>query len=343
MVTYTLKVVKIIKETEDAYTFCFKQPALRKIKYKGGQYLSLIFRINNRRYIRPYSLSSCPDVDQMLEVTIKRVLNGVVSNHIIDQVNVGDAIEVLAPTGDFIFEPERNPTSVYLWGVGSGITPLMSIAKQILNATEEVNVYLIYGNKTFESTIFAKKIEEMQHQYCEKFKVQYFYSKLENNKNNSNISGRIDKERVLNLLNDNLCLENSAHYICGPAGLKESVKEALCLKNISLEQVFCEDFELVKNPKDFKDIETRTIELNYQGQEFQLEVTKGKSILEVALDANIELPYSCQTGNCSTCKAVLKTGNLKMIGLSKERDDLRENEYLLCCSHPLDNEVSIEI
>ncbi|MCX2494161.1 2Fe-2S iron-sulfur cluster binding domain-containing protein [Pedobacter sp. PF22-3] len=88
---------------------------------------------------------------------------------------------------------------------------------------------------------------------------------------------------------------------------------------------------------------TQKVQLNFDGKPYQLEVVKGKSILEAALNADIELPYSCQTGNCSTCKGKLISGNAKMIGLNKKRDDLASDEFLLCCSHPLTENVHIEI
>src|SRR6476659_10406846 len=119
MKTYTLKVIAIKKETEDTLTLCFRQPMLKKIKYQAGQYLTLIFRINGRRYIRPYSFSSAPEIDSNLEVTVKRVAGGIISNHIHDQVKVDDIIEVMPPMGDFIL-PDKKYNAVFLWGAGSG-------------------------------------------------------------------------------------------------------------------------------------------------------------------------------------------------------------------------------
>lgn len=107
------------------------------------------------------------------------------------------------------------------------------------------------------------------------------------------------------------------------------------------ENVFSEDFELIKDPEEFKDIFDQDVVLNFQGADNKLRITSGNSILEEAL--GLELPYSCQTGSSSTCKATVSSGQLKMIGLSKPRTDLKENEYLLCCSYPLTNDVCIEI
>lgn len=341
---YTLKVIEIRKETEDTVTLCFKQPGLKKVKYLAGQYLTLIFRINGRRYIRPYSFSSCPDVDPYLEITVKRVENGLVSNHINDLVQVGDAIEVMPPMGDFVYDSSQPFKDIYFWGVGSGITPLISIIKYILSTTIDVKVHLSYGNKNHESTIFSSQIEQLRVQHPDRFIVRYFHTKLFVDESNPHlIQGRIDQAKALQILDENLDPTKCAHYICGPAGLKESVKSAILNKFGTQENVFSEDFELVKDPKEFENVHTQNIQLNFNGILHSLEVVKGKSILEAALNADIELPYSCQTGNCSTCKGRLTYGSAKMIGLSKERDDLTSDEFLLCCTHPLTENVHIEI
>ncbi|MEP6610645.1 MAG: FAD-binding oxidoreductase, partial [Mucilaginibacter sp.] len=146
---YTLKVVKIIQESNDAATLCFKQPGLKKVKYLPGQYLTLIVRINGRKYIRPYSFSSAPGIDELLEVTIKRVIGGVVSNHLVDVIKEGDVLEVLQPLGDFVLNPDADLSDkhIVLWGAGSGITPLMSIAKYALHNNIAAHVSLVYGNR----------------------------------------------------------------------------------------------------------------------------------------------------------------------------------------------------
>jgi ring-1,2-phenylacetyl-CoA epoxidase subunit PaaE len=341
---YTLKVADIRKETEDTVTLCFKQPGLKKIKYLAGQYLTLIFRINGRRYIRPYSFSSCPGVDSFLEITVKRVENGLVSNHINDMVKIGDSIEVMPPMGDFVFEEDYAFSDVFFWGVGSGITPLISIIKYILITKENVKVHLNYGNKNHETTIFGDQIKQLGTQFPERLVVRNFHTKIFVDESHPHlIQGRIDQDKALQILDDALDPNLCAHFICGPAGLKESVKKAIQAKYGFLINVFSEDFELVKDPKDFEDVHTQNILIDFEGTQYSLEVSKGKSILEAALNADIELPYSCQTGNCSTCKGKLINGDAKMIGLSKERDDLAADEFLLCCTHPLTENVQISI
>ena len=343
MLTYTLKIVEIRQETADAVTLCFKQPALKKIKYESGQYLTLIFRINGRRYIRPYSFSSTPNVDSTIDVTVKRVPNGIVSNHINDIIKVGDSIEVMPPMGDFMLPDGNDCQSIFLWGAGSGITPLFSIAKKVLNDNSEAKVNLIYGNRRRDTVIFGEAIDQLALNNLNQLKVWHFHTEaIVDDCLPDLIQGRIDAEKVLNNFAEE-DIQKSLHFICGPIGLKNSVKGALEERNVSPTHVFSEDFELVKNPTDFEGIETQIIQLNFNGNTHSLEIVKGKNILEVGLDANIELPYSCQTGNCSSCKGRVVNGQVRMIGLTKQRDDLLEKECLLCCSYPITEKVIIEI
>jgi ring-1,2-phenylacetyl-CoA epoxidase subunit PaaE len=343
MITYTLTIVEIKRETADTVTLCFKQPGLRKVKYLAGQYLTLIFRINGRRYIRPYSFSSSPNIDPLLEVTIKRVNGGIVSNHIHDVVKVGDVIEVIPPMGDFVYERTFDVDRINLWGTGSGITPLFSIAKSVIADESGPEIHLFYGNRNEESTIFLDQIKRLSELHPKRFFAIHFRTQqIVSESLPDVIQGRINFDVAINLLKSDPGI-NSLNYICGAPGFKESVKTALKAAGLENERVFSEDFELVKDPSQFENIKTEVVRLQYQGLEHLIEVVKGKSILEASLDANVELPYSCQTGSCSTCKGIIHQGQAKMIGLTKEREDLKAEEYLLCCTYPASENIYIKI
>ncbi|MFD1256121.1 ferredoxin--NADP reductase [Mucilaginibacter terrae] len=343
---YTLKIDKIFQETEDAVTLSFKQPGLKKVKYLPGQYLSVIFRINGRRYVRPYSLSSAPGVDATLNITIKRVPGGIVSNHIVDKLSVGDIVEVMAPMGDFTIENAEisAESRIMLWGVGSGITPLMSIAKYALHNKLCSHVTMIYGNRNHESVIMKDNIADLQKLYPETFAVWHFHTKLVVDPSKPNIiQGRINPEKVLSVLSKETDLKHTSHFICGPTGLKESVKQELLKQGVLSNRIFSEDFEVVRDPKSFEDIITRTVQINFNNVVYQVEVAKGKSILEAGLDSLIEIPYSCQTGNCSMCKGIIVKGDVKVLGVKSNDILLNANEKLLCCSFPLTNDVEVLI
>lgn len=341
---YTLVIKEIRKETKNTVTLCFKQPGLRKLKYKAGQYITLILRINGRKYARPYSFSSAPSVDAGLEVTVKRVTNGIVSNYINNELKVGDVVEVIEPMGDFTYQTINAKQSVYLWGAGSGITPLFSIIKEALHMQSIPNLHLIYGNKNEESTIFREQLSLLKKNSPSVFSMTNFYSQVDKIEKSNNIHiGRISSEFVTSLVAQNKNVKESVHYICGPKDLKDTIKNSLQKLEVPSSSIFIEEFELVIDPKDMEVIKDSKVIVHFQGERSEIFVPKGKSILDVALDNNIELPYSCQTGNCISCKAKLKEGQLKMLGLTKEREDLAQDEFLLCCSYPLTNPISIEV
>lgn len=347
MLKYTLTIADLRIETADAITICFKKTGLRQIRYKPGQYITLIFRINGRRFIRPYSFSSTPGIDGNLEVTVKRVQGGIVSNHIFDKVRIGDLIEVMEPMGDFIindsFLSDPDNQSIILWGVGSGITPLYSIIKFVLNNYKS-KVTLVYGNKNHETAIFSKQLNDLQKTHTDRFHIHHFHTQpfiIEDNP--YVIHGRIKPAKVLAIMHKNNNLDDTHHYICGPSGLKTSVKEALIGLNVPVNKIYSEDFELVKDEREFTDIHTQDVHIQYEKIRTKVEVIKGKSILEAGLDSLIELPYSCQTGSCSVCKGKLISGKIKEVGPTTRHPDLQPDEYLLCCSYPLTNNVEISV
>jgi len=342
MVTFTLNIVNIQKDTPDVVTIFFKQPGLKKIKYLSGQYLTLVVRINNRKYIRPYSFSSAPNLDQHLAITIKRIPNGIVSNYLFDHVKVGDVIEVLPPMGDFIFHPDIHPSKhIMLWGAGSGITPLMSILKTALFNTSE-NVSLFYCNRNPEHTIFYNELCELEAKYADRFKIHNFYTRIpEDVYLHYFIAGRIDEAKIVDILSENTDLEHTVHYICGPDGLKQTVRNALSTLNITQANIYTEEFEVFIDAQQFDDVETREVKIINSGVEHRIEVTKGTSILNAALDHGIDMAYSCQTGTCMLCKGKLTSGKVKLIGIDKLPEGLDTGDCLLCCSYPYSNDIEI--
>lgn len=345
MLQFALKVVEIKQETDDTITICFKQPGLKKIKYLAGQYLTLIFRINNRRYLRPYSFSSAPGTDLTLNVTIKRVPGGIISNYIADCVKPGDIIEVMEPIGDFTLESKNIPDNNHLvfWGAGSGITPLFSIIKYALTNDLSRHITLVYGNHNHESTIFNQQINDLQKKYPTKFSITHFHTKAIVYETTSAIShGRINPEKIVEVLKkENNDLSNTYHFVCGPNGLSESIKSVLFNEGVLQEHIFSESFELVVRPEDFEGISTQNVLIKNATAGYLVEVIKGKTILEAGLDALIDLNYSCQTGTCLLCRAKLVTGKLKSMVNSSQNKMLAKDEYLLCCSLPLTNDIEL--
>lgn len=345
MVTFTLKITEIEKNTPDVITIYFKQPGLKKVRYKAGQYITLIVRINGRKYIRPYSFSSAPDLDPNMSITIKRIPGGIVSNYLYDHVGVDSLLEVTQPMGDFVYDADHDDSKhIMLWGAGSGVTPLMSILKTALNKKADTRVSLFYCNRNPEHTIFFNELSDLENKFADRFKVHNFYTRLpEDVYLQYFVAGRIDELKISTILSKDAQLDKSIHYICGPDGLKTVVIEALTKLKVPLSDIYTEEFELSIDPEQFDDIETRVVKIVYDQTEYDVEVTKGTSILNAGLDLGIDLPYSCQTGSCLLCKGKLLNGKIKAIGIDNLPAELQNDDCLLCCSYPYSEGIQLLI
>jgi ring-1,2-phenylacetyl-CoA epoxidase subunit PaaE len=345
---YHLVVKEITKETTDTITITFWHPVHQAISYLPGQFLTLIPEINGTKVRRSYSMSSSPHSDASLAVTVKRVAGGLVSNHLNDHLKVGDAIEVLEPMGHFV--PTLNPTQarhVVLFGAGSGITPLMSIAKSILTIEPQTTVFLYYGNRNQDAIIFKKQLDELENKYQDRFQVTHVLSKPQEVW--VGLKGRINEGMsVVMLKQSGVNLQNADFYLCGPAEMTEQVKKGLRVLRISEDRIHHELFNtshtFTESDDDEDTLKPQLVTIKYEGKSYQTIVKPHQTILEAFLDEDIDLPYSCQAGMCTACLGKCTAGKIRM----DEEDGLTDNEvkqgYILTCvSHPLSSDVVVEI
>ncbi|SMO61286.1 ferredoxin--NADP reductase [Solitalea koreensis] len=342
MQKYTLKVQEVVNETGDTITIRFKQPGLKKVKYKPGQYLTICVNVNGRKYKRPYSISSAPGIDSTVDVTVKRVAGGVVSNFLNDTIAEGQMMEVLEPIGDFVLSENQSSANLVLWGAGSGVTPLLSILKaSLINSIGHIS--LVYCNRDHDSVIFKKMLDAIVEQNPDRLKVYYIYSKPKREDHNIFQTGRLNKQMVHKIIEEISDPINTLHYICGPKGIKETVVNELISLSFPENQIYFENFEKTIDPKEFEGVEDREISIDFNGTNSMLRVEKGKSFLDAALDSGFDLPYSCQIGTCLECKGKIISGDVRMLGLEKVPSELMTDECLLCCSHPLTDNIQIQI
>ena len=194
---YTLKVKDIIKETDDTVTIQFKQPLFKKVKYISGQFLTVIIPVNGEKLRRSYSMSSAPNLDSHIGVTVKRVENGVVSNYLNDHIKKGDSIEIMKPMGNFTLEPNKQgKRNIILFGGGSGITPLMSILKSALYFEPNSAVSLVYANSDEDCIIFKDQLDALKEKFGERFNLVHVLSQPKQMWNGH--TGRMD-EIIINI------------------------------------------------------------------------------------------------------------------------------------------------
>lgn len=360
---HALKVKNITEETTDTVTVSFDIPdnLEKDFKYKQGQYLTLRFDINGEDVRRAYSMSSSP-VDGDIAVTIKRVNRGKVSNFIHDKVKTGDTIDVMQPDGRFFTELNEDACKTYyLFGAGSGITPLMSILKTILEFEPKSTVNLLYGNRNENSIIFKNTLDNLEKKYAGQLKCEHILSQPIKEKkgglkglfskgkvNWTGKVGRINANVVGEFLEENPDRNKGAEYfICGPGTMIDAVKDFLNAKGVDKKNIHFEAFvnaaeaaAAKANSKGGVNGAKMTVQLD--GNEIVIDVPKGKNLLDTLLDAGYDAPYSCTAGACATCMAKVTKGKAKMDQCFALDDDEIENGYVLTCqAHPDTAEIEM--
>ena len=348
--TYFLQVKEVAQETSDTITIYFWHPLSEQIKYKAGQFITIIVPAGEggKKIRRSYSMSTSPHSDTAIGVTVKRVAGGLVSNYLNDNVKVGDFLEILEPLGNFFVETDADTTRhAVLFAAGSGITPMMSIAKSVLKMEQNSRITIIYGNRSEESIIFKHKLEALETQYGKRLSVHHILSRPsdlwvgQKGRISQGLAIRLMKEVDTDFAKDNF-------YLCGPTGMMDDVMAGLGIYNVAKERIHKENFHAVMvegEPEETDEsLQTQTIKVKYNGNEYDFEVKPHQTILEAALDLDIDLPYSCQAGMCTACMGTCTEGKVKM----DEEDGLTEKEIkrgvmLTCVAHPLTKGVVIEI
>jgi len=350
---YPLKIKRIIRETKDAASFVFDIPTELKEKYQylPGQYLTLSTTINGKEVRRAYSFSSSPITDTYPAVTIKKVEGGVFSTFMNEDAFEGQILQVMPPMGKFVAHLDTAAQKHYvLFAGGSGVTPIMSIAKSVLDKEPNSRITMIYCNQNLESVIFNQQLKDMEAQQGNKFKVHHVFDAAPAGW--AGRSGRQTEQDFMAIARE-VSIEGyiSEYFICGPSGMMTAVKNALQTLGIQSDKVHSEYFTAPTSstPKETSTTNEHTHEGETQkaiiilsGKETEIEVEKGATILEAAQEQDLDPPYACQIGVCTTCRAKLLEGEVEMDereGLSD--DEIKKGYILTCQSHPKTQKVKL--
>lgn len=302
-----LKVVSITEQNHLAKTIRFESTSGYLPVFEAGQYVNLFTEIDGVRTSRPYSISSSPDERDHIEITVARIQTGFVSDYFLDQVKVGDIFEANGPAGVFTYNPIfHKKTSVFLAG-GSGITPFLSMSRQILSRGEDREVHLIYGCRSAENAIFHKEFMEMNEKY-ENFKYHLVVSGEDESWTGER--GFIDQAMISKLVPDvNAC----TYYICGPQIMNDFCEKELKAMGIPKKRIRREMFGASQNvtsepgwPKALTGEEVFHITI---GDKKYPAITS-ESILTSLERAGVRVNVCCRSGECSLCRVKLVSGNV---------------------------------
>lgn len=332
---YTLKIKEVIKETANAVSLIFNIPANLKSEFtfEAGQYITLKTMINGEEVRRAYSLCSSPKSNE-IKVAIKSVENGKFSVHATTQLNAGDSIDVSAPEGKFILNPAKDNNYVG-FAAGSGITPVLSMIKAVLESETNATFTLVYGNRTIAETIFYNELNELHKEYLGRFNLNYIFSR-ENNEHGS--FGRIDGAHV-NYFTKNIYkdIKFDQAFLCGPEEMINTVSTKLQENGFSEAAISYElftasiDEEAVAKVKDGES----EVKVVLDDEETTFNMQQTDTLLAASLRHKIDAPYSCQGGVCSSCIAKVTEGKAVMVKNQILTDaELEEGFVLTCQAHP---------
>ena len=341
----TLRCVNIRQETADVKTFILAASGPRNFRYLPGQFITLELEIDGRRINRCYTLSSTPTRPDLLSITVKRVPGGPVSNWLHDNARVGMIFGAMGPAGDF--SCFKTPAESYLFlSGGSGITPLMSMARALQDLGSDADVVFVHCARTPADVLFAEELSLMARN-MPRFRIALVCEQHTPGSNYAGHLGRLDAARLAHIAPDFM---QRAVYTCGPAPFMAAVRGLLAGAGFDMPNYHEESFSFETMVADavqapINQISTQestevsyTIDLLKMGKSFVC--PSGQTILQASVAAGFRLPSSCSGGACGTCKTKKISGTVEM----KHAGGIRQREidqgwFLPCCSKPTSNIV----
>ena len=310
-----LRITKIFSETSDTKTF-FLEPVDTNmfIHYKAGQFLTLLLQHAGRSVRRSYSLGSAPVIDQQLFITVKRKTNGEISRHLLDHFKEGDILNSLLPSGRFTIDEPVAATYCFIAG-GSGITPVFALMKELLHYHPATKIILLNQCRNEEQIIYKQALHELHKQFKERFQlIQLFSQPLSHKESLQRLNNILLETIIKQTVNIHPATTNIQFYLCGPQAMMRMAEFTLKLIGFTNEQIRKEQFVIEAPPPAplLTDTSPKEVIIHFQKHTYKLSVAYPQNILNAALQKNIQLPYSCKAGRCSTCAAFCIQGKIVM-------------------------------
>jgi len=333
---HSLRVNKIHQETPDTVSIGFEIPEqlVEKYRFSAGQYVFINKELDGKTYKRAYSISASP-FSKHIQITIKKLPNAVFAIYANSQLKVGDVLEVTIPQGNFILPVDESNVKNYLGFVtGSGVTPIYAMILAVLEKEPNSKFGLFYGNTTLENTIFRSEIDDLVEKYSNRFFVQYVYSQ---DVQDGAITGRIGKMMVDFVMDQKFHgISWEEFYICGQEAMKERVSQALLVKNVKEQAIH---FELFSKPKKSPNVAMTII---IDGEQKEVIVPKSTLIMDAAIDADLDPPYSCQGGFCTSCMATITEGQATMEeNTTLNEEELAAGKVLTCVARATTDKLTV--
>ena len=333
---HQLRVKAVVAETADANSFVLDVPAelAGTFRYRPGQFCTFRVQVDGDEQLRSYSMSSAPETDDDLTVTVKRVAGGLVSNWFLDHLAEGSVVEATKPAG--VFCPQDSERAVLGFCGGSGVTPVMSITKHVL-ATTRRPVRLLYANRDHDSVIFDRALATLGERHGDRLEVHHHLDAD---------GGFLTADDVAAFVRD-AGGGDADCYICGPGPFMDLVESTLLGLGVAPEHIYIERFLVEQQEKDTAATATGAIDAEpasgatdaapsevtviLNGKKTVVTYQPGDTLLETARRGGLRPPFSCEAGNCATCMAFLKEGSARMRANNTLTPEEVEEGWILTC------------
>ncbi|WP_041395490.1 hybrid-cluster NAD(P)-dependent oxidoreductase [Photobacterium profundum] len=351
--TTALILVKREVETHDSMSFTFAAADEALFDFKPGQFVTLAAKIDNKTHYRAYSISSVPQQKQ-LRLTIKRVPDGLVSNWLADNLNIGDSLSALNIAGQFNSSDCKHKSKLLLISAGCGITPVMSIAKTLLAHDSDTDIEFLHCARDKDNVIFHDEMKKLLAQH-RNFNVQLLlensdgFASFSADKNTdscalSHQTGMVSSGVIQQLYPD---LKERTIFLCGPVGFMKAVENIAQESDFDMANFFQESFTPAANNEQqdhiSSDASTASVMLHVPDFSVEKEVVQGSSLLEVLENNGVPIIGACRAGVCGSCKCKVTKGSVKSTSTETLTAEEIEQGFVLACSSTVEEDVAVAL
>jgi ring-1,2-phenylacetyl-CoA epoxidase subunit PaaE len=326
-----LRVAAVVRETSDCVSLVLEDPTGAPVRFVAGQFFTVVATIDGEPLRRAYSASSSALDSARVSITAKRVAGGKMSTWLNAQVSPGDMVSVLGPSGSFIVEPKSDQARhLVLIGGGSGITPLIAIARAVLAIEPRSRVALVYANRTDADVIFESALLALEREHEGRLLVRH-------------VTGLLDRAAAAREIDVTLAVMVDAtlvtdFYVCGPEGMMTEVRAELLSRAVRPERIHEERFasphlraRVASTSCEDSVGSPHALTIHANGVAHRVLVAGGLTVLEAGIAAGVAMPFSCAMGGCGACKVKLRGGEVDMEEPSCLTTEERAAGYVLAC------------
>ena len=344
----TLRIARVVRETADAVSLHLEDPMGAPLAFRPGQFFTVLLTLDGEALRRAYSISSAStDASGTVSITVKRVAGGRVSNHVNDHLEAGQTLQVLGPSGSFTVDPSADARRhVVLLAGGSGITPMMAIARSVLAVEPLSRVSLVYGNRGPSDVIFHDALRDLAATHEGRLAVRHVLSDPPPGWTGG--TGLLEAHVVEAELAALGPLDGAEYFVCGPEPMMAAARATLLARGVSPDAIKEERFatphlRVARGDEAAALDAPQMLTLRMNGETREMNVGPSQTVLEAALGAGLAMPYSCAMGGCAACKVKVCDGEVEMEEPNCLSAAERGEGYVLACVSRLKRATTVEV